>query len=124
LILLSLFEHRGKDEASDMTASKNNVLAFKPLRKRFMDKKKAEKAEKFDKPERNETLIKRTIELPAYVWEALAEEARAEDRTLKAQLKVALIERYRMKEKNSLSGVHWLDRNQQQNLAERAVALD
>jgi hypothetical protein len=107
-------------------APKDNVLDFEQLRKRSMEKKKAEKAEKADKPERDETLIKRTIELPAYVWEALADEARAEDRTLKAQLKVALIERYRMKDKNSLSsGVHWLDRDMRhENLAEKIVALD
>ena len=65
------------------------LLPFNPLKNReSMDKKNS------NKPERNEQPKKKSVILPAYLWDSLLEEAKKQRRTMTKQIEVILVEYY------------------------------
>lgn len=73
-----------------------NVLPFAIFRKKQieMEKRKQIRPKKrerdFPSPDREETLIKRSIAFPDYVWNAVAAEAKREKRNVTAQIEYIL----------------------------------
>lgn len=96
----------------------SNVLSFHT--RKNMDKKtnakskQSEQAEEVEQTKRDETPLKKSIVLPAYVWDVLESDSKRQRRTMAKQIEVILVDHYALDpqkidtDKNSPNTFGWV----------------